>query len=67
MKAIVNNFTGKFDYILTASEIEALGFVPYSGATQDVDLGVYQITATGVKSKDDIVLTAGKKLIFDGA
>jgi len=38
---------GNFDRVLGASEIEALGFVPYTGATAALDMGVYAITTTG--------------------
>jgi len=46
---------------------EISDYVPYTGATKDVDLGSQKITTTGVKSKNDIILTSGRKLIFDGS
>lgn len=42
------------------------GYVPYTGATNDVDLGVHKITANGTVIDDDITLKEGKKIYLDG-
>ncbi len=55
-------------FALSDAGIEySLTLVPYTGATADVDLGSYKIITMGVKSKNDIILTSGRKLIFDGS
>lgn len=45
MKIVFNPFTGNFDYV---SEEDLSGLVPYTGATQDVDLGAFDLTATDI-------------------
>ncbi len=42
-KPILNPLTGKFDFIQNLS-----GYVPYSGATSNVDIGAYSLTANTI-------------------
>lgn len=42
------------------------GYVPYTGAIADVNLGVHKVTANGTIIDEDITLKSGKKLYFDG-
>ena len=39
---------GNFDRVLGYTEIEALGFVPYTGATKALDMGDYGIKVSGI-------------------
>ena len=47
-------------------------YVPYVGATSDLNLGAYVLTANAVSSRtdivsgNDVVIAAGNKLILDG-
>ena len=47
-------------------EISAPDLVPYTGATDNVDLGSFSLTSNGIISTSDIKMTSGKKFIFDG-
>jgi hypothetical protein len=63
----VNPVTGKLDIVGNTTL-----FVPYTGATANVDLGTKELnagatTVSSLKSNGNIVLKSGKKLIFDGA
>ena len=69
MPAKINPFTGKLDLVEDLS-----GYVPYTGATGNVDLGANNLTVGGtltvdggIKSNGNITLKAGQRLIFDGA
>jgi hypothetical protein len=47
---------------------ESMGYVPYVGATQDVDLGVYKLTADAVEFSLTPVNAAGAgQVVYDGA
>ena len=50
MSFTFNPFIGNLDSTLTYTEIEALGFVPYTGATANVDLGNHTLTCGGTTS-----------------
>lgn len=69
-----NPFTRKLDFV----SVEDLSiYVPYIGATTNVNLGVKNLTTTGtviagvadskaIKSEGNIILKSGQKLVFDG-
>jgi len=50
VKFIFNPFSGKMDAIVDLS-----GYVPYTGATSDVSLGIYDLTATDVTATNFII------------
>ena len=56
------------DGLVAVSSLDATGggFVPYTGAITNVNLGSYKLTSTGVTSNADIRLKTGKKFILDG-
>lgn len=52
-KVIFNPTTGKLDFV---SEEDLSGYVPYTGATTDVDLGVHTLTSSWVYLGSDVEL-----------
>lgn len=48
MATKINPFTGKIDY--TGTDPDLSGYVPYTGATADVNLGLFDLTASQVTS-----------------
>jgi len=55
MSYTLNVFTGKFESTLNYTEIEAFGFVPYTGATLDVNLGDHTLTCGGTASGQSLI------------
>ncbi len=45
--SVYNPWTGELDKVLSATQIEELGFVPYTGATTTLNLGSQDFTTTG--------------------
>ena len=71
MPFVFNPFTGTFDNVKDLS-----GYVPYSGATQNLSMGSFGIFAeflnikngqTIIDTSGTITIKAGQKIIYDGA
>jgi hypothetical protein len=56
-----NPFSGRLDYYSDLS-----GYVPYTGATSDVNLGSYALTTTGIGTFGSLVTTVGGFTLLSG-